>query len=167
MHLKSVLRVAVAGPGNCHRQAQAGRTLLQNHPLMPAAPHSRWQCPALQLCPHTLWGGYSLEGLYGESSGQTHGERTKTQQYKKDRLSNCDHRHRLGSSTFHHGVGGKTTHSFKGLWQLIVAGGRGGFFSVIATSKCLCSCKWSFTHDLVSDPKIAKTYKKDCRRETT
>lgn len=51
--------------------------------------------------------------------------------------------------------------------QLIVAGGRGGFFSVIATSKCLCSCKWSFTHDLVSDPKIAKTYKKDCRRETT
>lgn len=34
--------------------------------------------------------------------------------------------------------------------QLIVAGGREVFFSVIATSKCPCSCKWSFTHDLVS-----------------
>lgn len=117
-HLRSVLQAAVAGLGDCHRQAQAGRTLLQNHPLMPAAPHSRWRCPALQLCPHTPWGGYSLEGLYGESSGQTHGERTKTQQYKKHRLSNCDHRHKTGSFNIPSWRWGQDHHSFKDLWAV-------------------------------------------------
>lgn len=60
---------------------------------------------------------------------------------------------RLGPSTFHHGVGGRTTTPLRIYGQLIVAGGKGIFFSVIATSKCPCSCKWPFTHDLVSDPK--------------
>lgn len=75
-HLRSAPQVAGAGPGGCRRQAWAGRTLSQNPPLRPAARRSRRQCPAPQLCPHTPWGGYSLAGLCGESSGQTHGGRT-------------------------------------------------------------------------------------------
>ena len=42
---------------------------------------------------------------------------------------------RLGPSTSHHGVGGRTTTPLRIYGQLIVVGGRGIFFSVIATGR--------------------------------
>lgn len=75
--LSSAPRAAGPGPGCCHRREQVGRTLSQSPPPRPAAPRSRRWCPAPQPCPHTPWGECFLEGLCGESSGQTRGGKTK------------------------------------------------------------------------------------------
>lgn len=76
-HLRSAPRAAGPAPGCCRRRGQAGRTLSQSPPPRPAAPRSRQQCPARQPCPRTPWGEYFLEGLCGESSGQTRGGKTR------------------------------------------------------------------------------------------
>lgn len=77
VHLSSAPRAAGPGAGCCHRREQVGRTLSQSPPPRPAAPRSRRWCPALRLCPHIPWGECFLEGLCGESSGQTRGGKTK------------------------------------------------------------------------------------------
>ena len=80
--LSSAPWAAGPGPGCCHREGLAGRTPLRSPPPRLAAPRSRRWCPALQPCPRIPWVGCFLEGLCGESSGQTREGKTTENERK-------------------------------------------------------------------------------------
>lgn len=77
--LRTAPRAAGFGSGYCRRPGQVGRILSRSPPPRPGAPRSRRWCPGPQRCPHTPWGECFLEDLCGESSGQTHGGKTKAE----------------------------------------------------------------------------------------